>query len=358
MDIVKGEITYERLRKIGVGEGANSVVYEARERNVGRTVAVKEIDKADLSVRGIYDFFKEAKTMFEVRHPHVVPIHTAVDVPGIVGLVMPLYPAGSLASIIASGPLSLPRTTDIAQGVLEGLAHIHIAKFLHFDIKPSNVLFAPAGQPMVSDFGQTRMLDIYGVAEAPAMYRFAPAPEVYLTGRGTVESDVFQAGLLLYRMVNGEPFYQNVKALQLLKMGGPDECLRKGRIVDPERFLPHVPNRLRRIIRTAMHPDPAERYSSAQQLADALTGAGLLPPWEMSFAPDRREWRLARRGKATLLVIEERIPGRERWSVSAFTEGNAGTRGLRRSALWATSLTANQAEHHLRQRVFRVLERG
>jgi serine/threonine protein kinase len=356
MDIVEGKVTYERLNRIGVGEGANSEVWEAREINMNRVVAVKEISKADLSVRGVYDYFREAKAMFEARHPHVVPIYTATDQKEFVALVMPLYPGKSLASRITAGPLPLSRALHIAQGTLEGLSHIHVKGFLHFDIKPSNVLFAPGELPMLADFGQARMLDSFGVADAPDMYKHLPAPETLSTGRATVASDIFQMGLLLYRAINGNPFYQTVKAAQIAKHGLP-ECLKTARIVDSSTFLPHVPRRMRSVIQKALSPLPRDRYSTAPELADALALVAPVRDWVVKIDADRIEWRGTRNGRADVLVSREQNAARlDRWDVRSHTAGAGGARALRKADFWAAGLTPNQANQHL-QKVFRALER-
>jgi serine/threonine protein kinase len=105
---VVAELTYEKLGAIGVGQGMNSEVFEAREIGIDRIVAVKELDKAYLQVLGISEYFREARMLFAARHRHVVEIYTAVETAGIVALLMPLYPDGSLAT--RSDTRSQPRS--------------------------------------------------------------------------------------------------------------------------------------------------------------------------------------------------------------------------------------------------------
>jgi serine/threonine protein kinase len=356
MDIVQGELTYEKLDRIGVGQGLNSEVYRAREIGMDRTVAVKEITKADLSVRGIHDFFREARMLFNARHNHVAEIYTAVETNELVSLVMPLYERGSLASRIAQGPLSPSTVVRIAHEVLLGLGVVHMRNMVHFDLKPTNVLFAPNGRAMVADFGQTRMLNDLGVAEEPAMYPYAVPPEVERFHAATSAADIWQMGLLMYRALNGDPFYHHVKAEQLDKAGNAAACRRSGKIVDLAQFQPHVPLSLRRVIKRAMSVQPTERFESAEQFSDVL-GRAIIPlNWEMATEGTVLVWRVERRGKAPLVVRVEQASN-DRKNVQVYTEGTNGLRACGKAEMWAEGLTVKQAEQHLRVRVFTQLGR-
>jgi serine/threonine protein kinase len=79
--------------------------------------------------------------MFAVAHDNVIAVQYACQTPDMISLVMPYYRNGSLADRIQDRPLQLSETLRIAQGVLAGLAHIHLRRYIHFDVKPSNVLF-------------------------------------------------------------------------------------------------------------------------------------------------------------------------------------------------------------------------
>jgi serine/threonine protein kinase len=333
----------------------NSEVFEAREIGIDRIVAVKELDKAYLRVLGISEYFREARMLFAARHRHVVEIYTAVETADIVALLMPLYPAGSLATRIQNGPLRLRQGLRVAHDVLDGLGRIHALNLVHFDLKPSNVLFARDGRAMVADFGQTRMLDARGVAEEPGMYPYAVPPEVERFHAGTSQSDIWQMGLLLYRIVNGDPFYRVVKDRQLVVEGGAAACRRSGKIVDLGMFQPHVPHSIRRVIRKALDPNPADRYGSAAELSDALGRLDFNLDWEMTESPDVTTWH-AERPRQPALVVEKQRVG-TRWNVQVYTEGRAGRRALQRDLLWADRLTDRQAEVHLRTKVFAILSR-
>ncbi len=151
--LVKGEISYTRKREIGVGQGMNSHVYLADDPQLGGEIAVKEIDKARFG-SPVADFFHEAKVMFQVGHENVVPILCAFQTGSQICVAMRHYKNGSLRDRTAAGPLGLLEIIRLGQAILSGLTSIHIKGFIHFDVKPSNILYSDSWVPMVADFGQ------------------------------------------------------------------------------------------------------------------------------------------------------------------------------------------------------------
>ncbi len=206
MQIVSS-IQYEKRRQIGVGQGLNSVVFLGFDPQLGGEIAVKEIEKCNLG-NDPTAYFNEAQIMFEASHPNVVPIQCASASTDKIYLAMPYFRRGSLADRIHQIPLSLRETLTTAHGVLSGLARIHRAGSLHFDIKPSNVLFSDTEVPMVADFGQARRIGPHGTVQVPPMYALGIPPEPWAHQVGLVQSDIYQCGLLLYRTVNGDLFFQ------------------------------------------------------------------------------------------------------------------------------------------------------
>lgn len=343
---VLASVQYEKLEQIGVGQGRNSLVFKARDR-LGRIVAVKELAMADLDAQGLSDYYQEAKSLFAAQHDNVVPIHYACETDTHVGLVMPLFAKGCLADRITAGPLRLREVVRVAHGMLHGLARIHIANLVHFDVKPSNVLFSDRDEPMVADFGQARLMDAAGTAPAPRIYPWCFPPEAFVQGVGIVESDIYQVGLTLYRAVNGDPYFRD----QLADLG-TDEAIRDaielGSLVDRDRFMPHVPNGLRRVIRRALHPECTERYHSATEMADALASVALPHDWVVSSDGATLSWHCEPAGRTHLVVIMTPCHQAGRWAVEVYTDGKGGRRKKEPGRFWKAGLTSLQAERHLR----------
>jgi serine/threonine protein kinase len=132
---VFASVSYTKLKQIGIGQGMNSEVYLADDPQLGGKIAAKEIDKTRFANPNRY--FDEAQTMFAVAHDNVVAVQYACQTPTLISLVMPYYRKGSLADRIENCPLQLSEVQRVAQGVLAGLAHIHLAGYIHFIVRIS-----------------------------------------------------------------------------------------------------------------------------------------------------------------------------------------------------------------------------
>jgi serine/threonine protein kinase len=344
---ILGQLKYQRIRQIGVGQGRNSEVFEATDLHLGGTIAVKEIPRSKFLNPA--DYFAEAQAMFASSHPkNVVPIRYACDCPSVdrICLAMPFYKNGSLHTRIASGPLPLREALRVGLGVLHGLSAIHRVRYLHLDLKPSNVLFSDTDEPMVADFGQTRQLTpATGTVGLPPLYPDGLPPEFYTTGIGTIETDVYHAGLLMYRAVNGDQCFDQQRPTSDLER----QCrIIAGQFPDQDIFLPHVPRTLRTAIRKALACNPADRFPSATTFADALAAVSVPLNWETTCAAaDEIEWRARRDGQPDLLV---RLSGsgRNNWRIEQFTRNGGSIRARKRSG-WQSGLTRDMAIGQLRR---------
>lgn len=341
---VLANIRYQKLQPIGVGQGMNSEVFLAYDPQLRGNIAVKEIEKRRLG-NSVAEYFREAQMMFSVAHRNVVPVQYACETPQHICLAMRYFPQGSLADRIQAGPLSLGEVIRVGVGVLSGLARIHAAGLLHLDVKPSNVLFSDAGSPMVSDFGQSRAVAPTGAVNVPVMYRFAMPPETLMTATATVQGDIYQAGILLYRAANGDPCYDE-------QHGGlsPDKLQQRivsGRFPHRRIFLPHVPRRLRTVIRKALQVDPAERFRSATEFADALGRVPITLDWlATGLNGGGFSWSARRLGSRNLEV--QLLPeGGGQWRVQVFTVGDGKRRAKGLDHFWREGMPYEAAADHL-----------
>jgi serine/threonine protein kinase len=328
----------------------NSTVYLADDPQLGGQVAAKEIPK--ISFANPANYFDEAQTMFSVAHDNVVAVQYACQTSDLISLVMPYYRNLSLADRIEDRPLQLSEVQRIAQGVLAGLAHIHLRNFIHFDIKPSNVLFSNTNRPMVADFGQSRAISSTGVVSTPRLYMDAQPPETIGTGLATKVSDIYHVGLTLYRAVNGDSFYA--------AQHPGDPALRaqilRGKFPNRKRFMPHVPQRIRTLVRKALKVEPAERFQTATEMADSLSNVHVELDWavEPIFLGGFR-WRVVRPGQCDL-VVELRDAGGA-CDVETCTEKKGEPRRAKdKKHNWRTGLTVSDAYAHLEEVFERLLE--
>jgi serine/threonine protein kinase len=335
MEIV-GEIRHDRQHQIGVGEGMNSTVFKAFDPQLGGEFAIKVIPKSMFG-GDITKYFEEAQAMFATAHRNIVPIQYACQTASDVMLAMPYFARGSLAARISAGPITTKELIRIAVGVLHGVTQIHNAGYIHFDLKPSNVLFNDIDDPLVADFGQTRKILPGGAVSVPRMYHRAMPPETLTSGAGSLLGDIYQLGLLLYRAINGDRLYH----VQFLDIDDAtmERLVIAGRLPDRKMFLPHVPKRIRTIIRKALKPDPAERYQSANEFSKVVARIPVGLNWNTTIDPSGEiRWRAERPGKTDLEVRLLKMAGT--WSVRAWT-----VNGTRRRATGSGALNRSGVDH-------------
>jgi len=195
MDVI-AQVQYDKIREIGGIAGKNSRVFLAFDHHLHTELVVKEIEKARISDPARY--FDEARAFHASAHPRVVTVHWAADRTDHVCIAMPLMVGGSLADAIETTPLAPSRLIQVAQDLCEGVAQVHLAKFVHMDIKPTNVLFDANGRAAITDFGQALPLDTLGTADARGhrIYQSFTPPEIARSGAvATAASDVYTTGI-------------------------------------------------------------------------------------------------------------------------------------------------------------------
>ncbi len=184
-----------KLRK-RLGRGATGDVFEAHDTVEARTVALKV---AQDTPEAREDCRREIRIMAKLDHPAILELRNANEFDGHLVMAVPL--ANETLSDRLSRRMSPTRTLHYAEQILEGLAHAHERRVLHRDVKPANMLLFDDDVLKLADFGAAR---------SPARTRFGTsvgtvgymAPEQAL-GRSSPRSDVFCAGLVLYRMTSG-----------------------------------------------------------------------------------------------------------------------------------------------------------
>ena len=149
---------YRIVREIG--RGGMAIVYEARDPNVDRAVAVKVLPPAfthDLTFR--MRFEREAKTIAALEHGAIVPIYDYGEDAYQPFIVMRYMEGGSLADRLRRGPLPFSEIQRILDRVAAGIDFAHARGVIHRDLKPENFLFDGDDQPCIVDFGIAKLLD-------------------------------------------------------------------------------------------------------------------------------------------------------------------------------------------------------
>lgn len=196
---------YEVVRQIATTPTAR--VYEAIDRVGGARVAVKVFAAAGIEQSGrdaLLRFEREARALGQLSHPAIVPL---IDwLPAGPAVVLAWMPGGSLADLLARGPIAPARGAEIAAAVLAALGEAHRRGILHRDIKPANVLFDAAGAAHLADFGTAHVSDSAATVTSGVIGTLAyMAPEQRAGAPADIQSDIYGAGALFWHALTGAP---------------------------------------------------------------------------------------------------------------------------------------------------------
>jgi eukaryotic-like serine/threonine-protein kinase len=259
---------YELVRELG--RGGMGVVYEARQKGLDRSVAVKMILASHLaSPELVRRFQAEAKAAARLRHSNIVHIHDVGQLHGQDFFAMEYIDGQSLAQRIAQGPIDFRTAVRWVVTVARAVEHLHRQGIIHRDLKPSNILLDSNGQPYVSDFGLAKVFAPGSEMTATGVIAGTPsymAPEQALGRRADVgpATDVYSLGAILYELLTGSPPFHAESPLDTLM------DVLSGDPATPRTLNPHVPRGLELICLKCLAKEPQERYGSAAALADDL----------------------------------------------------------------------------------------
>jgi serine/threonine-protein kinase len=251
-----------------VGEGAMGVVYRAHDSVLDRNVAIKVMNESiarqdDLRKR----FLREAQAAASLQHPNVVCIYDLGESDGHLFIAMEFIQGVDLERLIDLGePLSLQARLDIIIDVLTGLAFAHKRGIIHRDIKPANIRVGEDGRAKIMDFGvahlaSSSMTTTGSILGTPTYM----APEQITEGKTGPGTDIFAVGGVLYQVLTmmkpfEGPTLQNLFFKIITESPRPITEL-----------MPGLPPALDRIVQKAMAKEPANRYTSALEMANDLT---------------------------------------------------------------------------------------
>lgn len=281
---------YEFVRKIGTG--GSGVVFLANDTLLQRPVVLKLLKRGNLTIQQMRATqLREARLASAIDHPNVCAIYDVGEAPAENGdgeeayIVMQYIPGKSLDKLIAEGPASLQLVLSAGIQTSDGLSAAHNLGIFHRDLKPANVMLTDGGLIKILDFGLARRLT-RDQAEfdpaGPASKHNPPppgatytarggtiaymAPEQFVTGQSSVQSDIFALGLILYELATGRhpfhrpdaPEFQSIRAIQF---------------ADPpsiREIVPNLPVQLESVILRCLEKQPSARFASAADVREAL----------------------------------------------------------------------------------------
>jgi serine/threonine protein kinase/CheY-like chemotaxis protein len=202
---------YEIIKQIG--SGGMGIVYRARQKSTGRTVALKILFPKLMREEIVRQrFLREARLIGELEHPNIVRGIDVGEVDKAYYLAMEFIEGKSMDDIVdAEGPFTLSRAVGVMRQLFEALRYIHERRVIHRDIKPTNILITPTGQVKVVDLGLTRHVDqpqtVTEVGVTVGTAGFMPPEAIFETEPLDIRSDIYSTGATIYYMLTGElPF--------------------------------------------------------------------------------------------------------------------------------------------------------
>lgn len=262
---------YQQLCKIR--EGGMGVVYKGWHRRLHRTDAIKKIHGSYCRDEKARErFLVEGRAIARLRHPHVIQVYDCGEDQEQLYLSMELMEGGTLAEKLEKSEgrrLGQREAAELALKLAQGLQAAHQHKIIHRDLKPSNVLLAADGTPKICDFGLAKLQDTdTGLSEADAIMGTASymAPE---QAEGKLKdvgprSDIYSLGAVLYEMLAGRPPFKGKSKIETLDM------VRKGELAPPRGFRGEISKDLEAVCLRCLERQSADRYATAQELADDL----------------------------------------------------------------------------------------
>lgn len=279
-----------------IGSGGMATVYKGYQASLGRHVALKVLPAFYAEDPGFRERFRqEALAVAQLRHPNILAVYDYGEENGVHYIVGEHVGGGTLAERLGD-PMPVDRAVILLRPVAAALDHAHARGMVHRDVKPSNVLLATDGTPILSDFGLAKILGTLprltqtGTAMGTPEYM---SPEVATGISAGPGADQYALGVIAYEMLTGRvPFTADTPLAVLLAHAHNPLPL-------PRTIEPSIPPKVEEVLLKVLAKSPSDRYpdcsrfvaalehaasTAAVGASDAPTQAALLPPPALATA--------------------------------------------------------------------------
>ena len=258
-----------------LGKGAMGMVYEARDPNLDRRVAIKTIKVENLSAEASSDyearFRTEARSAARLQHPNIVSVYDSERHGDTAYLVMEYVQGDDLKQHLDGGKrYSLEQSLGIVRDLLSALDYAHRQNIVHRDVKPANLLVEASGRVKLTDFGVARIQDsgeatrTKGSMVGTLKYM---SPEQVQGLAVDARSDLFAAGIVLYQLLTGKRPFDGEGEFAIIHQ------IVSQQPAAPSSINPQLPVALDAVVARALAKQREDRFASAQEFAQALQEA-------------------------------------------------------------------------------------
>jgi serine/threonine-protein kinase len=247
-----------------LGRGAMGVVFKARDKHLGRIVALKRLTE---NLRGhptaVAFFEREARAAAALNHPNIVTVYDAGSDSGQYFITMEFLQGTTLDSILkARGAMPAPIAAAIGMQVCAGLQYAHNARIIHRDIKTANLFYTRERIVKIMDFGLAKMVE--EVRKGATVIGGTPyymAPEQAAGDRVDHRADLYALGVTLFELLTKTvPFRAGDVTFHHRNTPAPD----------PRERVAEIPARMAELVMKLMAKSPDARPQSASEVAAAL----------------------------------------------------------------------------------------
>ena len=268
-DVLAGRYRLEQK----IGEGGMGTVYVAHDRELDRRVAVKILSASYVGDKEVVDRFeREARLTAQLDHPNIVPVYDVGRHDGRPFIVMKKLEGETLATVLRDrGGFSRDETLGLFRQLAAGLDYIHHRGFIHRDVKTGNIFLSPDGHAHILDFGILRTAQGNEPLTRTGMVMGTPhymAPEQALGIRDVdYRVDLYALAVVLFECLSGTLPFEAESELQIIQLQAhaPPPDLRAR--------APWIPPGVAQVLARGLSKDPAQRYTSAVDLVQAVDEA-------------------------------------------------------------------------------------
>jgi eukaryotic-like serine/threonine-protein kinase len=270
------------LKKLGrydlvrvLGKGAMGIVYEGRDPNLDRRVAIKTVKVENLSEEAAAEyehrFRTEARSAARLQHPNIVSVYDSDRDGDIAFLVMEYIQGDDLKHHLDKGiRYSLEQSLKMIRDLLSALDYAHKQGIVHRDVKPANLLIEPGGRVKLTDFGVARIQDsgeatrTQGSMVGTLKYM---SPEQVQGQKIDSRADLFSVGVVLYQLLTDKrPFDGDNDFSIIHQIIGHTPAA-------PSSFNARLPSAIDAVVARALAKDREQRFATARDFATALQSA-------------------------------------------------------------------------------------